>query len=614
MVEQQATVRSGLNLLFARFPTSHLHTEHGTHRQPVAASSGEHETVSEFGKGLPTRYYHEPPSSEDEVDDAPNRDSGGARGGVNPSHPVPLRRVRRRLLRPRHLRQYIQDGTLVREHATRAAGPSELFFDLIIVSTLAALGHQLRVKFGDSGDLQKIFLLFTVVWFSWRDTVYLVNVLGSESDLWESVCTLVVMLPLTGIGVGSHDLFTTTSSWVCASCFLTFAFIAVALLLASRAVPPPVEEAEPTADPNFDPSAASDTSSSEDPAAPATATFPYLVVSAALVAVASLPYLAAAFLSSKTAIVALLWVGFALNLPRESLMQFLAAQRVRKRRHLVIPATNIEALSERYALLTLIVTGESLLSILFEASSVLTADDDRVSVVRLFLSSALGLVVAYSFYTWYFSTDNAPPLPHGRHAIRFHRVTAILWTHLHLFYHAAILFTATGVGLAVRTAALIAPPAPVPSSMALAAAAVVRAGSGSTPTQAFGSAARGATALSWGATLILSALMGAVHQGGPRASTRRLRLPLRVAVAVGVGLALGLLPEDRLGPLAFLGVMAGVGLGGSVLEQVAVAADHVGYFRRENGEEGQYLGESPETMERDREQKRRESQRGEEAA
>lgn len=606
MVEQQAALGNGLNRLFACFPTSYLHADHGTHRQPVAAASGEHETVSEFGKGLPTRYYEEPPSSEDEGDEAPDRAGEAGCGQSDPSGPVPLRRVRRGLLRPRHLRQYIQDGTLVREHATRTAGPAELFFDLIIVSTLAALGHQLRVKFGDSGDLQKIFLLFTVVWFSWRDTVYLVNVLGSESDLWESTCTLVVMLPLTGIGVGSHDLFTTTSSWVSASCFLTFVFIVVGMLLASRAQPPPVEEAEPAADPNFDPSALSDMSSSVDPAAPATATFPYLVVSAALAAVASLPYLAAAFVSSKKAIVALLWVGVALNFPRESLMQVLASRRVRKRRNLVIPAVNIEALSERYALLTLIVTGESLLSILFEASSVLTADDGRVSVARLYVASALGLTIAYSFYTWYFSTDNAPPLPHGRHAIRFHRSTAILWTHLHLFYHAAILFTATGVGLAVRTAALIAPPASGSSSVALAA--TVRAGAGASPTQAFGSAARWATAISWAATAILSALMGAVHQGGPRAFTRRLRLPLRTVGAAGVAVTPGLLPEDRLGPLAFLGVLAGVGLGGSVLEQVAVAADRVGYFRRENGEEGQYVdGESDEAVERDRERKRRRS-------
>lgn len=135
------------------------------------------------------------------------------------------------------------------------------------------------------------------------------------------------------------------------------------------------------------------------------------------------------------------------------------ARRVRGRPHLVIPAVHIEALSERYALLTLIVTGESLLSILFEAFSVLTADSGRVSVVRLYVSSAFGLIIAYSFYTWNFCTDNAPPLPHGRHAIRFHRSTAIFWTHLHLLYHAAILFTATGVGLAVRSAALVFPPA-----------------------------------------------------------------------------------------------------------------------------------------------------------
>lgn len=494
----------------------------------------------------------------------------------------------------------------MREHATRTAGASELFYDLVIVSCLAALGHQLRDKFGDSGDLQKIFLLFAVIWFAWRDTVYLINVLGSESDLWESACTLVIMLPLAGIGVGSHDLFTSTSAWVAGSCFFTFALISVGSLLASRAVPPPVKEADPVADPNFDPAAASDTSSSVDPAAPATATFPYLVVSAALAAIASLPYLAAAFVSSKGAIVALLWVGVALNFPRESLMQALAARRVRGRPNLVIPAVNIEALSERYALLTLIVTGESLLSILFEASSVLTAEDDRVSVLRLYVGAAFGLTIAYSFYTWYFSTDNAPPLPYGRHAIRFHRSTAILWTHLHLLYHAAILFSATGVGLAVRTAALVAPPAAPAPSVALAVAAV-RAGGGAAPTQAFGSAARWATALSWAATAILSGLMGAVHQGGPRALTRRVRLPLRVVGVAAVAVALGLVPPDRLGALPFLGILAGVGLGGSVLEQVAVAADRVGYFRRETGEEGRHVREPQEAVLRVRDRKRRES-------
>jgi len=395
----------GIDRVYACFPTSHLHRHHGTHRQPVAAEEGEHDTVSEFGKGLPTRYYDEPPSSDEEAaiaDSSTARDGDGDGGGGGNScfGPVPLRRVRRGLWRPRHLRQYIQDGTLVRQKKTRVAGHSELFFDLIIVSCLAALGHQARDKFGDSGDLQKIFLLYTVVWFSWRDTVFLINVLGSESDLLETVATLLIMLPLTGIGVGSHDLFTSTSTAVPASCFLSFLFISVGLLLASRATPPPVPSADPAPDPNFDAAAASDTSSSVDAEAPATATFPYLVIAAAITLVAAMPYLAAAVVSSESAIVGLLWAGVALNFPREALMQWIATRRVSGRPNLVIPAVNIEALSERYGLLTIIVTGESLLSILFEASSVLTANTDRVSVVRLYVASAFGLTIAYSFYRY----------------------------------------------------------------------------------------------------------------------------------------------------------------------------------------------------------------------
>lgn len=42
-------------------------------------------------------------------------------------------------------------------------------------------------------------------------------------------------------------------------------------------------------------------------------------------------------------------------------------------------------------------------------------------------------------------------------------------------------------------------------------------------------------------------------------------------------------------------------------EQVAVAADRVGYFRQENGEEGQYVGEPHEAVQRNRGQKRRDS-------
>lgn len=154
--------------------------------------------------------------------------------------------------------------------------------------------------------------------------------------------------------------------------------------------------------------------------------------------------------------------------------------------------------------------------------------------------------------------------------------------------------------MAVRSAALVRPP----PSAALAVA--VRAGGGA-PESDFGSAARWATVLAWAATAILSALIGAAHQGGPRAWTRRIRLPLRALTVVGVAVALGVAGRERVGALAVLAVLAAVGLGCSLVEQLAVAADRVGLFRRENGEEGQYVGEPRGVEAKHRAARRRES-------
>ena len=182
--------------------------------------------------------------------------------------------------------------------------------------------------------------------YVWRDAALLFNSFGCTGDLLEKVFIYIVVVCLCGIGMGAHAAFTTASAWVATCAFCALFFIA-AVLAVYGAREPRLREA----------STRSERGRRRRPLWRAVRT--NVVVLVALTnMVAAAPYLAAAFLDDPVVIVRLYWTGTALALLRTSVLPVaLRALASFANANPVMPAVNIEAISEKYTLLTLSTLG-----------------------------------------------------------------------------------------------------------------------------------------------------------------------------------------------------------------------------------------------------------------
>lgn len=246
--------------------------------------------------------------------------------------------------------------------------------------------------------------------------------------------------------------------------------------------------------------------------------------------------------------------------------------------------------------------GESLLAILFEGGTILLLPASQVSLGRLYCGALFGVALSFSFKVFYADIDNQV-LRRGTHAIRWHRNTGLIWSLCHFFFHAALILSATGLGLALRGAAVrpsveaavaAALAQTAPTSGHLAAAAPV-AGVGDSPEAAAQATAAAAQALlgafdttsrwvftagTFGALLVLVTLSLA-HKPGPRAATRTWRLALRTVVSVTALVGLPMVSATSLGGLGLLGVVATVVSAMAIVEYVLLECDRIGWFRSE---------------------------------
>jgi len=175
----------------------------------------------------------------------------------------------------------------------------------------------------------------------WRDAALLFNSFGCTGDLLEKLFIYLVVVGLCGIGMGAHAAFTTASAWVATCAFFALFFIA-AVLLVYGAREPRLREASTAAE-----------GGRRRPLWRAVRT--NVVVLVALTnMLAATPYLAAAFADDPVVLVRLYWAGTALALLRTSVLPVaLRALASYANANPVVPAINIEAISEKYTLLTL---------------------------------------------------------------------------------------------------------------------------------------------------------------------------------------------------------------------------------------------------------------------
>lgn len=250
-------------------------------------------------------------------------------------------RLYRRCYRPRHLMQYFYNETLYRTIQTRKVTTEELFLDLVIVAAIAALGHELRESGITWASVEKFMLLFSAVISSWRQAVLLWNFWGIHHDLAEKAGIYLTFLALTGIALGAHSAFDDAARpYVAVSSFCASAIPLSALIrwsLKERLLKNPANRVNEVL---------------------LTACFEVFYI---------LPYLAAAFVKTERATRALYWTSVVLQF-----MFMLIPACVFKWLHRNIPthtriAVNIELFVEKHEVLTMIVMGETMIGLLFEA-------------------------------------------------------------------------------------------------------------------------------------------------------------------------------------------------------------------------------------------------------
>ncbi|GAB0492153.1 hypothetical protein MMPV_003413 [Pyropia vietnamensis] len=241
----------------------------------------------------------------------------------------------RRLYRRRWLRQYVENGTLVREGSTRVIGTDELFMDLIVVSCTSAVGQVLRES-PDPGyrDVEKFSLLFASVWGIWRDAGWLWNMFSSCGDLTEKLVVYLAMASLCGVGVSAPLAFTSDEAarGVGFSAFASSVFLGLSFILYGWHEPILNHHAN---------------------------LWNYATGYGLCIMLTAIPYLVAGAVGSPNTRRALFWVAIGTVQSRLAWYPMVFRQ-VHNLCHRdpTLPSVNVESLAEKAQLLTLIVLGE----------------------------------------------------------------------------------------------------------------------------------------------------------------------------------------------------------------------------------------------------------------
>lgn len=258
------------------------------------------------------------------------------------------RRLWQRLFHERHLMQYFYQSTLYRTVGIRKVSTEELFFDLVIVAAIAALGHELRASEITWSSVEKFILLFSAVYNSWRHVVILWNLWGIQQDLLEKLGIYITFFAITGIVLGAHNAFDDLARpYVAVSAFVAAAIPGIGGLRWSfkeRLLKNPANRVNE------------------------------LLLNDLFTVISIVPYLIAACVKSSRTTRILYWVAFGLQSAG-----IMTPYQIYRYLHRHIPdftrmAVNIELMVEKYEILTMIVLGETMIGLLFESGGRLSRD------------------------------------------------------------------------------------------------------------------------------------------------------------------------------------------------------------------------------------------------
>eukprot|EP00186_Timspurckia_oligopyrenoides_P000766 CAMPEP_0182443034 /NCGR_PEP_ID=MMETSP1172-20130603/1878_1 /TAXON_ID=708627 /ORGANISM="Timspurckia oligopyrenoides, Strain CCMP3278" /LENGTH=576 /DNA_ID=CAMNT_0024638183 /DNA_START=120 /DNA_END=1850 /DNA_ORIENTATION=- len=408
-------------------------------------------------------------------------------------------------LRKRFLRQFYDGTKLIREAGERKVGHDELFLDLVVVAAIATLSHEIRAEETALGFL-KFVLLFGVIWNLWRDCGVYWNVWGSYGDLFDWFSVLVLMGSMLIIAVASPGAFSYTSSWIGAAGAVSHGFLGV------------LNIAFGLADPHF----------KRLDAQLKNGAVQYGIGQLLQLCV----YIPVAVLdtTSETPVLILIAVSVLTSMLRFLLIPVINRAVLKPRFRIGL---NIEVLEEKFGLITIIVLGESVLTLALDASELQHSGD--LDIGKLVGVSILVLVVIQSFCGFYFKLDSKV-LHGGIHACKRNSFAGACWVLLHFPYHLALMSGAAGIGnfiddIAVGSATKMR----VADSVRQAISTVVAAATSDGDGAAFEETTRADWWLlcgGWGAALISSALIALCHKASPAAYSKLPRLLFRCVVGL----------------------------------------------------------------------------------
>jgi len=185
-------------------------------------------------------------------------------------------------------------------------------------------------------------------------------------------------------------------------------------------------------------------------------------------------------------------------------------------------AVSIELFVEKFEILTLIVLGESLMAILFEAAQYITLENARINLLYGFVFAATAIVT--SFAAFYINIDNKI-IPGSRHALRHNQAMGLFWNVLHLPFHACLILFSAGLGIAFRDIIIEGTATATVTHGTNAASEVI-----SEPR--FGANEKLLFIVGWSGSLVLSGAISLCHSYGPREFTKPIRIFIRSSIAI----------------------------------------------------------------------------------
>ncbi|KAJ3039490.1 hypothetical protein HDV00_012170 [Rhizophlyctis rosea] len=373
-------------------PTSQVEEVEGGKIEPVQGASGatlfideekeadvaphEHFTHEEFGKHpADLRLY-------DEIHH------------VHPAH-HPYLNFLDKHLKPSPARQFFIGDTFYRERKARKVAWEELFSDLVYVGVIQQVSHTIKeASVIDAAELNHVILIFAPIWLTWISNQNYSNTFGTTSSFWHRLHAWLQMLLVSGLGITCSHAFDPDPHHNTARPFAMIYLLSRLLYILSYSkvfISMPAFSA-------------------------------YAAVRMGGVVLASVPWVVVCFLGGGEGREWIWWVGLVMDLVGWG----------------VPLAMNIEHCWERFGLLTMIVLGELVVSILW------TSKDDQFEAT--YAATILGLTITICVQWIYYAIDGGKQF---KHALRRNPLTAFLFQLLHLPLHTTLVLSGGSLSILI---------------------------------------------------------------------------------------------------------------------------------------------------------------------